>query len=161
MEDNKNPSYDQEDRDYKDAPMTTDFEKSQLNNDPNHAYQENAEQFEEFSKDQPNGGSTNNGTISNSGNIEKEKWKNEGNLDSNMDGNSDTPYPISDPDDDFKEENIGYDGNSKSETDVESDIDDEDLNEESDFDESDFDDADDEDLDDADGMDWENSELRL
>lgn len=35
MEDNKNRNYDQEDRDYKDAPATTDFEKSILNNDPN------------------------------------------------------------------------------------------------------------------------------
>jgi hypothetical protein len=158
MEDNKNRSDNQQDREYKDAPMTTDFEKSKLNNDPNQAYQENAEQFEEFSKDQPNGGSTNNGTISNSGNIEKEKWKNEGNLDSNMDGNSDTPYPISDPDDDFKEENIGYDRNSKMESDVESDFDESDFD---DADDDDVDDADDEDLDDAEGMDRENSELRL
>ena len=35
MEDNKNRNYDQEDRDYKDAPATTDFEKSILNDDPN------------------------------------------------------------------------------------------------------------------------------
>lgn len=35
MEDNKNRNHDQEDRDYKDAPTTTDFEKSRLNNDPN------------------------------------------------------------------------------------------------------------------------------
>ena len=31
MEDNKNRNYDQEDRDYKDAPATTDFEKLSLN----------------------------------------------------------------------------------------------------------------------------------
>jgi hypothetical protein len=145
MEDNTNRNYDQEDRDYKDAPMTTDFEKSELNNDPNQAHQENPEQFEEFSKDQPNI-PTNNGTVANSGNIQDDTWNNEVDPDRDIDGNSNDPYPISEPDD-------------------ESDIEDEDLNEESDF-EDDIDDvenedADDEDVEDADEMHRENSELRL
>jgi hypothetical protein len=146
MEDNKNRNYDQEDRDYKDAPMTTDFEKSKLNNDPNQAHQENPEQFEEFSSDQPNH-PANNGTVANSGNIQDDAWNNEVNSDRDIDGNSNDPYPISEPDD-------------------ESDIENEDLNEESDFDESDFDDVDDEDddeeyVEDEEEMDKENSELRL
>ena len=62
MKNNKNRNYDQDDRDYKDAPLTADFEKSKLNNDLNHTYQENAEQFEEFNNNQSNG-DTNNGTI--------------------------------------------------------------------------------------------------
>ena len=155
MEDNKNPNYDQEDRDYKDAPMTTDFEKSKLNNDPNQAYQKNAEQFEEFSNDQPNR-PANNGTVENSGNIQDDTWNNEGNSDRNIGENSNDPYPIS-------EAKYDNNGNRQSEKDRESDIKDEDLNQESDFDESDIDDVeeDDDELDDEEEMDREHSDLRL
>jgi hypothetical protein len=156
MEDNKNRNYDQEDRDYKDAPMTTDFEKSELNNDPNQAHQENPEQFEEFSSDQPNI-PTNNGTVANSGNIQDDTWNNEADPDRDIDGNSNDPYPVSEPDDESDDD--------------ESDIEDEDLNEESDFEDDDLDDVenadvanedlDDEDVDDADEMHRENSELRF
>ena len=159
MEDNKNRNYDQDDRDYKDAPMTTDFEKSELNNDPNQAHQENPEQFEEFSSDQPNI-PTNNGTVANSGNIQDDTWNNEVNPDRDMDGNSNDPYPVSEPDDESDDD--------------ESDIEDEDLNEESDFEDDDLDDVEnenedvddededeDEDVVDADEMHRENSELRF
>jgi hypothetical protein len=156
MEDNKNRNYDQEDRDYKDAPMTTDFEKSKLNNDPNQAHQENPEQFEEFSSDQPNI-PTNNGTVANSGNIQDDTWNNEVDPDRDIDGNSNDPYPVSEPDDESDDD--------------ESDIEDEDLNEESDFEDDDLDDVenadvanedlDDEDVDDADEMHREISELRF
>lgn len=143
MEDNKNRNYDQEDRDYKDAPATTDFEKSKLNDDPNQTYQKNPEQFEEFDGDQPNH-DTNNGIIKNSGNTENQNWKNE-DIDRNINGNSNSPHPISDPDDDFEDDIIQDDGNEESDLDYESDVDDEDLNDENDFDESDADnDGDDE-----------------
>ncbi len=158
MEDNKNRNYDQDDRDYKDAPMTTDFEKSELNNDPNQAHQENPEQFEEFSSDQPNI-PTNNGTVANSGYVLDDTWNNEVDPDRDIDGNSNDPYPVSEPDD-------------ESDTDDESDIEEEDLNEESDFEDDDdieneyvnledADDEDGEDVVDADEMHREISELRF
>jgi hypothetical protein len=155
MEDNKNRNYDQEDRDYKDTPMTTDFEKSELNNDPNQAHQENPEQFEEFSSDQPNI-PTNNGTVANSGNIQDDTWNNEVDSDLDIDGNYNDPYPVSEPDDESN-------GNPKPETDDESDIEDEDLNEESDFDDDDdgIENFDDEYVDDAHEMHREISELRF
>lgn len=156
MEDNKNRNYDQEDRDYKDAPMTTDFEKSKLNNDPNQAHQENPEQFEEFSSDQPNI-PTNNGTVANSGNIQDDTWNNKVDSDRDNDENYNDAYPVSEPDDESDDD--------------ESDIEDEELNEESDFEDDDLDDVenadvanedlDDEDVDDADEMHREISELRF
>ena len=130
MEDNKNRNYDQENRDYNDAPATTDFEKSKLNNDPNQAYQKNPEQFEEFSDDYPNR-NINNNTNTNSGSIDEDKWK-ENDLNRNIDDRSN----ISNPDDDFEGESLVDD------RDLDSDLDEED--EEDDFDESDIDDEDDE-----------------
>ena len=158
MEDNKNLNYDQEDRNYTDAPATTDFEKSKLNNDPNQGYQNNPEQFEEFSGDHPNR-YTDNDTNADSGNIEKQNWE-ENDFDSSIDNSSDIEHPIYNPDDDFEDDKKNEDDEDQdSDFEDESDIEDEDLNDESDFNESDIDDEDDEEDDDEDEINNENSDL--
>lgn len=150
MEDNKNHNYDQEDRDYKDAPATTDFEKSKLNNDPNQVYQKNLEQYD---GDHPNR-YTNSGTNTNSGNLEEKKWEEDANLDSNVDDSSNSPHPIYNSDDDFESDESENNGDLESDLDDKNDFGDED--DESDFNESDIDD-DDEDYDNE--INNENSDL--
>lgn len=141
MEDNRNRNYDQQDRDYTDAPSTTDFEKSKLNNDPNQAYQENAGQFEEFSNDDPNR-SSNNGRVSNSRNIDEENWNPGNNSERDIDDGLNSIRTG-----DFQNDNNGV-RDTDLESDFDDDLEDDEVDDERDFDEFDdeFDDDDDDDF---------------
>jgi hypothetical protein len=129
MEDNKNRNHDQEDRDYKDAPTTTDFEKSRLNNDPN------------------------------LGNTEEEKWEEDDlnrSIDDSLNISNPIDNPDDDFEGNSIIDDIDYNPDLEEESDI--DIDDEDLNDESDFNEPDIEDEDEED-EEEDEINNENSDL--
>ena len=86
MENKTDRNYNQDESNYKDAPTTTDFEKSKLENDPeqNHSTDE---QFEEFSNDQPN--RFDNDQNINSPESDDENWKANQNQEDDLNPNYD------------------------------------------------------------------------
>lgn len=145
MEDNRDSNYDQEDRNYTDAPSTTDFEKSKLNDDPNQAYVQNAEQFEEFSSDHPNRPDYTEGSKSNG--ADEQNWSPQDNSERGIDDGLNTPNTLYNPDEDFESDNDrarNPDIEAGFEEDLEDDDDDE-VDDERDFDEFEEDEDDDED----------------